>query len=199
MYGTFGIASELHDTVFQGNEVVLDFNRILKYIRFFILEAGILIFCLFFYQKKNPLLYIILLTLVSGAFIKIGYGMDFEMRASIPALVFLFYLTVKTLQECDLKKHKIIVSIMLLFLAIGTATPIQEFGRIYKQRKFQTDVRAMNINLTNVPPNMNFFGRIYQNTFLEYFGKEHQQLRRAKEKITKIVEENTKKEMDEKK
>lgn len=189
MYGTFGMASELHDTIIQEGEFALDFDRIWKYIRFFILEAGILIFCLFFYQKKNPLLYIVFITLVSGAFLKIGYGMDFEMRTSIPALVFLFYLTVKTLQECDLNRHKIIVSIMLIFLAIGTVTPIQEFGRIYKQRKFQTDVRAMKIDLTHVPPNMNFFGRIYKNTFLKYFGKQNEKIRVLNGAVEKLAEE----------
>lgn len=192
-FGTFGMASELHDTIIKEGQFDLDYNRIFKYIRFFILEAGILIFCLFFYHKKNPLLYIIFLTLISGAFLKIGFGMDFEMRTSIPALVFLFYLTVKTLQECDLNRHKIIVSIMLIFLAIGTVTPIQEFGRIYKQRKFGTDVKAMKIDLTNVTPNPNFFGKIYKNKFLEYFGKETEQLRITKEKINKLIEQEKKK------
>lgn len=171
-FPTAGLTYEAQTTIVHSSSgFSLDISKIIEYIRFFMLEVGVFIFCLFFYQKREPLLYIVFFTLISVSFFKIGFGLDFEMRASIPALVFLFYLIVKTIQECDLSKHKIIVAILFISLAIGTVTPINEFGRIYKHYKWNENPRPMKIDLTNVPPNPNFYGTMYNSKFLKYFGK----------------------------
>ena len=143
-----------------------------RYVQFFILEVGVILFCLFFFQRKNPLLYLVCLSLLSTIFFKIGFETDFKMRVSIPALIFLYYLVVKTIQESDLMKHKIISVILLASLVIGAITPLSEFKRTLDHH-FQDrgELKAKTVDITYIPANLNFFGNIKNSKFIKYFSR----------------------------
>ncbi len=132
---------------------------------FYLLEAGIFVLCIWKYNKKNVILYLITIMLLIYPFIRIGFSNDFCMRATIPALVLLYLLVVQTFDRGDIQKDKPILVIMIASLLIGAVTPLHEMTR--------TIVRTAS-GITKVKPDLgfdNFFGWKEDNSFLKYFGK----------------------------
>jgi hypothetical protein len=111
---------------------------IIKYLFFCLLEFGFLSIVLF-KENRNDILYWITVVslLFEGAF-SLGVTVDFAMRASIPALLVLMMLTIRTLnnsihittvegkQKFRIRKLGIAIAILLI---IGTATPLTECRR----------------------------------------------------------------------
>lgn len=102
---------------------------LLHYLLFLLLEAVLFFAAVYIFNKKNPLLYVTLLWLVLCPFIVIGFGGDFCMRASIPALFVLYLFVVDGLTRAKKEKRWGILVFLLLLLAIGAVTPMREFGR----------------------------------------------------------------------
>ena len=135
---------------------------------YFPLEVGIYLVLIWKYNRKNPLLYIITACLIFIPSIQIGYTKDFAMRASIPSLVLLYYFVVKTLDDGEIKKNKIVYTLLILTLFLGANSPLHEFSRtVINTRKGITKIQS---NLS-VP---NFFAYSRNNPFLKYFGKQNQ-------------------------
>ncbi len=88
---------------------------------------------------KNPLFYVAIASLLIFPFLKMGNGSDFPMRASIPALFFLYYLVMQFLME---EKHwlqkkgatnRMLYIILIVVLLLGSITPAVEFYRGCRQ------------------------------------------------------------------
>lgn len=102
---------------------------LLGYVLFMILEVGIYCILIFKYQKKNPLFYIAFLFLCTCPLFRVGGGLDYCMRASIPALVVLFLLVVETIYDAQKEGKRLVVVLLAAVLALGAVTPIHEFSR----------------------------------------------------------------------
>ena len=103
----------------------------LRRLLFFSLVEWLLYFLLLIPRwKKEPLFWIAGLSLVLAPMFKVGYHMDFSMRASIPGLTVLFVycarLFLDALREARLRP---IAAVLLALLFIGWQTPLQEFER----------------------------------------------------------------------
>ena len=110
-----------------------------NYFMFIMFEFGI--FALLIGRKylKTPLFYVTIVSLLVFPFLKIGGQMDFPMRASIPALFFMYYLVMKfVLEEKHWLKQKgttnrLLYILLIGALILGSATPIVEFYRGCRQ------------------------------------------------------------------
>jgi hypothetical protein len=146
------------------------YNCITWLIYFFLLEAGIYFILVRKIYKNNPIYYIALFSLLIFPFITIGSGMDFCMRATIPALIILYLMVSKTLlSKYYRKKYKLRYYILILTLIIGSITPIHEFARTIDYTKR---------GIIKAEPDLgfdNFYGWQKNNKFLKYFGKKLKQ------------------------
>ena len=129
------------------------------------LEVGIYIACIAKYQKNNPLLYIISILFLCFPFFYVGQAADFCMRASIPALVILFLLIVKTFDDGQIRKNRLVYGILLATIIIASATPFHEVNRALK------NTCAGETKIKGELSFDNFFGWKEDNTFLKYVGK----------------------------
>lgn len=132
---------------------------------FLFLEAGIYFICTFKFNKNNPLFYISAITLALTPFIKVGFGSDFVMRASIPSLILLYLFVVQTFDKINRKKDGTIFGILLAVLMIGAVTPLHEITRTVVQT---------HKGITKLAPLLgfeNFFGYTENNSFLKLYGK----------------------------
>ena len=160
--------SYLSNNLSGGNFTIWNPNilLIILYILFFLfLEVGIFILIIFNHYKKEPLLYMISLMFIIYPFLGIGSHYDFCMRGTIPALIILYLLTIKIIDNGQIFKNKFIACCLVASLIIGAITPIHEFARTIHYtnlgyRKTYSDLRGSN-----------FFAYVDGNTFLKYFGK----------------------------
>lgn len=136
-----------------------------------VLPYGVL---LFRYQRKNKLYWTILVLLTIIPVFKIGLHGDFAMRASIPALFFLYLLTAETLQKAWEKKDRITLILLMGVIAIGAATPLMEINRTlyetYSRWRNGKEITAGTIDLTTTPAD-NFWGDLEGNYFFQYLAK----------------------------
>ncbi|MDP4120581.1 MAG: hypothetical protein Q8876_05960 [Bacillota bacterium] len=81
---------------------------------------------------RHPLIYITTGFLIFCPFYQIGEAYDFVMRASIPALIVLYLLTVAALKKTYKKQNKkIAFSILVMVLFFGAITPLGEMNFIF--------------------------------------------------------------------
>ncbi len=117
---------------------------------FFILEAGLFLFIIFYKNTKNPVYYITFLSLMLFPFLRIGTTPDLCMRASIPALFILMVLVIKFLFDKSANKTaKIILAVLLL---IGICTPYSTFYRgfyVMLHPNIETPVKNDIVTLNN--------------------------------------------------
>jgi hypothetical protein len=111
---------------------------ILRYIFFCLLEFGILSVVLYKENRNNVIYWISVVSLCFAGAFSLGASTDFAMRASIPSLLVLMMLTIRTLngsvhqKEFDGKRYFCIRKIGLaiaIILMIGSVTPIVEYCR----------------------------------------------------------------------
>ncbi len=119
------------------NEISL--NSLLNYIKFVMFEFGFYALLVMRKNYKNPLFYVTVACLLLFPFLKIGNGYDFPMRASIPALFYIYYLVIKFfLEEKKLLNRKgeinrtLYIVLIVVFL-LGSVTPAVEFYRGCRQ------------------------------------------------------------------
>ncbi len=141
-------------------------NLLNWFVLFFMLEAGIYLLFVWKSNRKNVLFYLCSACLLIYPFIKVGHGPDFCMRGTIPALVVLFVMIVKTLQNTYWRrKNRVLFYSLLAVLALGAVTPVHELTRtIYMTR----------LGYTKIAPDLsfdNFFGLTEGNLFWKYFAK----------------------------
>lgn len=115
------------------------FNNLLTYLKFIMFEFGFYVLLIGRKYYKKPLFYVMLAGLMIFPFLKIGGGADFPMRASIPALFFLYYLVMQFFME---EKHwlqkkesvnRLLYIILIAVFALGSVTPMVEFYRGCRQ------------------------------------------------------------------
>lgn len=117
----------------------IDWEALGNYIVFILFEMGIYALLIGRKYYKEPLFYVMIGSLLVFPFLKIGGGSDFPMRASIPAIVFLYYLIMKFVMEEKhwLKKkgttNRMLYIILIVTLCLGSITPIVEFYRGCRQ------------------------------------------------------------------
>ena len=148
---------------------------IFMWIVFIIIEVGIYWISLYKYQKKNPLFYMLLIWLCICPWIRVGIGIDFCMRASIPALVLLYLLIIQTLEASYVKKDYLIVIILSILLVIGSITPLNEIRRTINQTSQQlangSTFFALRQSDESILCGYNFSGEINNSIFFQYFSK----------------------------
>lgn len=101
----------------------------LRYFLFFILEIGVYLYFVYKYRKKDSLLHLITLVLLSCPFIKIGSDHDFCMRASIPALFILMLMCMEVLERIRLDGRRYLLAGYLVVLLLGAITGFNEIHR----------------------------------------------------------------------
>lgn len=89
---------------------------------------------------KSRVFWLTQLSLILAPMFKIGYNMDFSMRASIPALCVLCVFVIRFLtEEHSSARRKVSAALLAVLLMIGAVTPLEEFRRgIYKVREAGT-------------------------------------------------------------
>ena len=89
---------------------------------------------------KSRVFWLTQISLVLAPMFKIGYNMDFSMRASIPALCVLCVFAIQFLTEEHIGvRRKAAAALLGVLLMIGAVTPLEEFRRgIYKAREAGT-------------------------------------------------------------
>lgn len=94
------------------------------------------------------------------------------MRASIPALVILYLMVVDTLEDTVCNKKRILASILVVILLIGSITPAHEIfrGILWTKRKWDIGEPTWQITLTQeeLLQDRNFSGLIEKNIFYKY-------------------------------
>jgi hypothetical protein len=146
-------------------------GTVLLWFLFYIVEAGIYLVALWKYQKCNYLLYYCALWLAVCPWIIVGYGHDFCMRASIPALVIVMLLVIDTINKSrSVRDFKTLIAIVVI-LAIGSSTPIKE-----NMRTTANTVSSMRNN-QSIPLGSidiwkdNFCGFIKNSFFFDYLAR----------------------------
>ena len=80
--------------------------------------------------RREPLFLAACLSLCLAPLFKVGYHMDFSMRASIPGLLVLFVYCARFLRDAvSHKRLRFPAAVLLALLLIGCQTPLQEFER----------------------------------------------------------------------
>lgn len=102
---------------------------ILIYIVFLLLEAGVYWLAVYRFEKKNPLFWLVMGWLCICPLVRIGYGGDFCMRASIPALMLLCLMVIDALQSAAEEKNYFLLGSMIILLLMGSVTSIHEINR----------------------------------------------------------------------
>ena len=101
---------------------------ITRLILFSLVEWGITAIILLLFARKDPLFWTVVLSLLLIPMFRLGYNMDFSMRASLPALFVLSVYCAKFLKEWGLRK-KLLAGCLIAVLLIGSITPMLEFQR----------------------------------------------------------------------
>lgn len=151
------------------NIYLIDFSHnIIDVIITLFCEVIIYIFIIFKYQNNNKWLYLTLIIAFICPFIAIGNGGDFCMRVSMPILMVLFILIIKSLDKAKLKKDWLVIVSFIIVFTIGSLTPINEIKRTVYNTINGYNNKA--ISLTD-KRNDNFFCNVENNTFFTYIVK----------------------------
>ena len=80
--------------------------------------------------NKSPVFWAACFSLFLAPMFRVGYNMDFSMRASIPGLTCLCVFCIKYILEAFMeKRHRFLAAVLIIALAIGAITPMLEFER----------------------------------------------------------------------
>lgn len=101
-------------------------RRLLLFILFYFLEAGVYLLCLYKRIGRKSLFWLNTIWLFTIPNIVVGYSIDFCMRASIPGL---FLIIIWCIEALDKDKRKISAWILIALLSLGSVTSIHEICR----------------------------------------------------------------------
>lgn len=150
----------------------------LRYMLFFFLEFGVYLYFICKYRKKDSLVYLITVILIICPFVKVGYGHDFCMRASVPALLILMLMCIETLEKICMDGKKFLLVGYCAVLLLGAITPFNEIHRSVKETFWRvTDgesVRYPEISIENsLLYGENFSGDVSESFFYKYLARKH--------------------------
>lgn len=178
--GVIGIFSFLYLTANSSSRKIMETgtkeaslgNPILCYVLFFVLEAGIYLFLLYKYYKKDALYYIIFSSLLLIPVIKVGSGSDFCMRASIPALFLLMVFAIDGLDKAKEQGNKVIYWGLIIVFCIGSVTPLHEISRSVcesaRSRYHNEPISGLSIEAEELLNQPNFSGSVDKSFFFRY-------------------------------
>ena len=136
------------------------------FVIFFVPEVGFYLLCIWPIYRKDPLYYLCAGCFLIYPFIQIGFGPDFCMRGTLPALVLLYVMIARTLENKTFRQgHRVFFYTLIILLGVGSITPLHEFTRT---------IHFTRLGQTKIAPALflhNFFGYTKDNRFLKYFGK----------------------------
>ncbi len=101
---------------------------LVRLILFSLIEWGIYALILLPFAHKDPVFWTVAVSLLLIPMFRVGYNMDFSMRASIPGLFVLSVYCAKFLKEWGPRK-KLLAGCLIAALLIGSVTPMLEFHR----------------------------------------------------------------------
>lgn len=133
---------------------------------FFLPEVGLYLLLIWKRHKRNALYYMCLVCFLVYPFIQVGNGPDFCMRATIPVLLLLYVMVLKTLANAHWRhQNKVLLGLFVVVILLGSITPQHEiFRTVYATRLGIIRPKdALGLD--------NFFGWREGNSFLKYFGK----------------------------
>lgn len=144
------------------------------YIVFILFDVGFYLFAIVGESYKKPLFWIMTAVLVLTPMVRVGYGKDFCMRASIPALLMLYLFVIRSLESYKNKKKWNRYAFLVLLLSIGAATPVREFVRTGVNTNtlaWQGDVSMNYVDDNEIMGAPNFSADIKDNYFYNYISK----------------------------
>lgn len=178
--GLIGITSALFLKANSSGTTGLTFTKpslvFMTYIVFLFFECLVYYILIFKKQGKKPLYYVSLITLLIVPLIRVGSGIDFCMRASIPALVILFTLIIDTESLLLKEKKWAAAAALTLVLAAGGITAQHEIMRAVqltpnKLANPDATSEAAHIDLLDDGMRNNFFGEFEDSFFFKYIAK----------------------------
>lgn len=122
---------------------LLTFEEISKLIVFWFLEIGLYAIPMIKTYKKLALFWVSFIILIFIPLFKIGGGLDFSMRASIPALIVCMIFVIDFLLNQPTENNKIKKYIIIGLLVIGSITPLFEYGRAISKVIETKNIRAV--------------------------------------------------------
>ncbi len=159
-----------------GSPIVL----LVKFLLFFALEIGAMLLLLWPANRKRFMFYVACGSLVLIPFIRVGFGTDFCMRGSIPALFLVMVYAAEFLIHTDwYKKEEVLPAryapnrrtlalILVGILVIGAATPVMEIYRglyhVVTEKKLSIPCDTT-YSFENEPDNETFTAGYYRDTW----------------------------------
>lgn len=152
------------------------------YLIFCLLEFGLYALCIWSYFKKDMLFHWTCLLLCVLCLGSMGGGGDISMRTTIPLILVLILYILRYLQDnflMNLRAMNIRTILLLLFLLIGSITPLFEFSRaiivsIHTKTfiNMQDDFKTFRNKNIKVRPFSNFLiENVSKKLFYKYFGR----------------------------
>lgn len=115
----------------EGNGVLIELRNggWLIWLVSLLVEVGGFFAAVYCYQKRNPLLYVLLAWLCLCPVLNVYGGDNFCMRASIPALILLYLYVTDALERSLLGRKWLSFLFLLAVLTAGAVTPMHEIKR----------------------------------------------------------------------
>lgn len=139
IYGIYYLGNAVYDSTEANSSAFMLSGASADDIKLYILFLAVEVLPFFVFtfkdNRKDPLLYLSLFILVVFSLIRVGSSMDFGMKATIPALVYMYILIVRKLRS--LKKSidknqieaKVVMPLLAVVLFIGSLTALIEPAR----------------------------------------------------------------------
>ena len=144
------------------------------YIVFVLFEVGLYLLVIVSESYKKPLFWIMTAVLVLCPMVLVGYGGDFCMRASIPALLVLYIFVIQSLESLKSKKKWKGYVFLVLLLLIGAMTPVREIVRtvINTTALMRQNAEFMNyVEDNEIMGAPNFSTDVEDNSYYKYIAK----------------------------
>lgn len=164
--------------------MITDENSLKNYILFALLEILPFVVLTFRENRKNPMYYLSSAMLILFPLFRIGTSMDFGMKATVPALFYIYILVCKKLmllyREYNNEKKTltlITTAVMIAVISIGALTPVNELSRAIALVAETKTIRLQcdEIKTFDNPylDTNNFTADLDGSIFYEYLSKKH--------------------------
>ena len=180
--GTIGIMSFLFlsgnisaQNLQSSGDTGITASSIAVYLTFIFLEAFVYLLLLW-NKRRGGIYYITAAVLALCPLIRVGHGMDFCMRASIPALLVLFLMILEALQPGTKKSlGKLKYGLLAFLICVGSISSMHELTRSLYYSPFMWKTSGF-FDPQYIPDNAlfvgdNFSGKTEDNLFFVYFAK----------------------------
>lgn len=143
---------------------------IMHLVMFLIFEVGTYMAAVYKYERKNLLYWLIALLFIFFPNYQIGFSSDFCMRASIPALMILCLMVIRTFDRAKPKKDWATIIALVLILLVGSVTPTREICRSINGTR-QNMYLSVEVGEEQVMRQPNFTGDVNKSFFYKYLAK----------------------------